>query len=165
MRTTEDLTGKRFGKWVVMGRAASTKTGNVRWSCLCDCGRRREFVLGAALKNKTSTSCGCSRADRLRALCGTRHHNWKGGSINHDGYRIVYFSGESFLEHRVVMERVLGRKLLEGETVHHKNGIKLDNRPENLELWASHHHSGQRIPDLVAWAKEILRRYEPEALK
>lgn len=67
---------------------------------------------------------------------------------NHDGYIVVVQKGREFREHRLVMERTLRRKLRRGETVHHKNGIRDDNRPENLELWATHHSHGQRVADL-----------------
>lgn len=66
-------------------------------------------------------------------------------------------------QHRVVMEEMLGRPLLPGENVHHKNGVRHDNRPENLELWVTYQPSGQRVEDLLAWAAEIVQRYGDES--
>lgn len=63
--------------------------------------------------------------------------------------------------HRVVMERILGRTLLPGENVHHRNGVRSDNRLENLELWVTSQPAGQRTDDIVSHAVEMLRRYAP----
>lgn len=82
------------------------------------------------------------------------------GSVDWNGYRVIYRDRKKIFEHRYVMEQALGRKLLPGENVHHKNGVRHDNRLENLELWVISQPCGQRVPDLVAWAYEILKRYE-----
>ena len=65
------------------------------------------------------------------------------------------------LHHIVVMEQTIGRHLVSGETVHHKNGVRNDNAPANLELWARPQPSGARAIDLLAWARTIVKTYEP----
>jgi hypothetical protein len=81
------------------------------------------------------------------------------------GYRIISVGGGVRMpEHRYVMEQVLGRPLWPDEDVHHRNGDRSDNRPENLELWSSSQPRGQRVADKVAWATELLATYAPERL-
>jgi len=63
----------------------------------------------------------------------------------------------------MVMAGQLGRPLLSEETVHHRNGDRLDNRPGNLELWSTAQPKGQRIPDKLTFALELVRTCDPEA--
>lgn len=60
------------------------------------------------------------------------------------------------------MSEAIGRPLRKEESVHHINGIRGDNRIENLQLWSSLHPAGQRVDELLEWAHSIIDLYEPE---
>lgn len=81
-----------------------------------------------------------------------------------DGYKLVYKplnenSNKNGIirEHRYIMQQYIGRPLRPSETVHHVNGIRTDNRIENLELWDSSHPPGQRVEDKIQWCIEFLK--------
>ena len=129
-------------------------------------------------RTKSGPSCsvdGCDDPVIARSLCRL-HYNRRlrtgsvgsptrlrrrGWKINHEGYVVQQVNGVDLRQHRIVMEEHIGRKLLPGETVHHKNGIRHDNSLENLELWVKPQVPGQRVEDLVEF---VLRRYRKEVI-
>jgi hypothetical protein len=90
---------------------------------------------------------------------GPAYYHETRGWITKQGYRKTRRDGKTVFEHRVVMEEILGRPLLRQEEVHHKNGIKSDNSPPNLELWVS--WKGQRVDDLVDF---VIANYQDRLL-
>lgn len=107
---------------------------------------------------------------KSRGRAGRLSARWRGGLCiavhGRSGYRVWIWRSPlnpkkniQVFEHRIVAMREIGRELRDFETVHHKNGIKTDNRAENLEVWTTPPHRGQRPGDLVGW---VMENYEKE---
>lgn len=92
--------------------------------------------------------------------------SWKGDTTYHKkGYLMTWVKGRKYVfEHVLVMEEAVGRQLIAGENVHHLNGVRDDNRLENLELWCKLQPVGIRASDAVKWAQDVLELYAPELL-
>ena len=128
----------------------------------------------------------CTRKEKVKGFCDAHYRRTRAGASldaplterrNDDGDR-DWYDHEGYLyrrvrrpnkdgqlrwvqeaQHRVIMEEHLGRKLMAHENVHHINGMRGDNRVENLEIWNTSQPAGQRIYQKLDWAKSLLESY------
>lgn len=171
IRFCSPICGVRFGGRVhakVCATCRSTFETKVGWQLYCSPSCR--YRARNARAPRTCEECGSEyrSADKRRRYCsrrcagtrGWRHREaasprWKGGRVLSQGYIRVRATHHPrarpaspyVFEHILVMERMLGRYLERNERVHHKNGRRDDNRPENLELWKMKDPPGVRASD------------------
>ena len=107
------------------------------------CGKEFKVYPSRARDKDRGKYCSrdCFKSEQGKRFTMEGNPNWKGGRKKHGGYIQIRMPDKTYrFEHRLVMEQHLGRKLLKEEYVHHINGIKDDNRIENLVICRGKEH-------------------------
>jgi hypothetical protein len=152
----EDLTGRRYGKWLVLVFAGK-RNGRIAWKCVCDCGSEKE-ILGQSLRDGSSKSCGvcppaniylnngdgtfvmfCDTGDLVLILyedvIKVKPYQW---SIGRHGYVTSGAGKEQILMHRLIMNAQ------DGQFIDHINHHTLDNRRDNLRICSQQENNFNR---------------------
>lgn len=146
------------GQWWYTPRSDTGKQHQRTRAAVSECARCGQKFLKTVYSKDVvhcSRRCGVKTAveQGRKVGSGAESHQWTGGRLERNGYVLIHApehhsvrgtTRRYVLEHRLVMERVLGRPLARHEQIHHKNGNRSDNRPENLELWQKQQPPGQR---------------------
>jgi hypothetical protein len=110
-----------------------------RKNCICEICKRRFTITSSRPRARF-----CSKKCFAKGMMGHPPSNWKGGRMTNNGYTSLLVKGHPYadrdgyvLEHRLIVEKKIGRYLIPDEIIHHKNEKPSDNRIENLELLKS----------------------------
>ncbi len=148
----QDNTGKWWYEWGKLENGNKRRTAATTGNCK-RCGKEFPFVPSSPVyycsRECSGVDTGYKKRGKYRGEFNLK--KWKGGRYKTaKGYVDIFFpdhpfarAGKYVCEHRLVMESHLGRYLQPHEYVHHKNGIKDDNRIENLEIVSNNNHYGK----------------------
>ena len=162
---------KQPGRGEFCSRTCSTerRKADSRVATKCDqCGTALVFLKNRfRLTSNHFCNSKCMGRWNAKNRQGANAAKWRGGRVIGSGGYVFIFcpqhldaSHDGYVrEHRLVMEKLIGRRLKPFENVHHRNGNRTDNRPSNLELWMRSQPAGQRVRDMLRF---VITNYRSE---
>lgn len=161
-----DFCQKHWQRFKAHGDPLKTNK-KVRQSCSVEGCSKPHYALGLCNLHRLRQKRGTDLHAPKRVWSAAQSTDEIKWNKNHNGYIAGYFGGKAVFQHRVVWEQHHGRKLHPFENIHHINGVRDDNRIENLELWTKPQPSGQRPEDLVEWVLDnypdlVSKRYKKQ---